>query len=224
MHDEATSTKSFNAERECHRQRRVAAQPDWTDLPVRSHPGPLHSALHSALEQCYHWEGRLLSGETESFCCCGGKIAIAPPPALWKEVFQGPAFRAHSRQYNNLFTFTTVMGVSGHTAGDTAPHSHPVRSTSLVCVNSLRFNLKLINIPFFRKEHQSVHGILPARVSSCIHSTQDALSGGAHRTMDPEMGDNTQNDGRAGRREHSCHLQQDRTLLPQHDSQQNRST
>ena len=115
----------------------MAAQPDWTDLPVRSHPGPLHSAL----EQCYHWGGRLLSGETES-CCCGGKIAIAPLPALWKEVFQGPAFRAHSRQYNNLFTFTTVMGVSGHTAGDTAPHSHPVRSTSLVCVNSLRSNLK----------------------------------------------------------------------------------
>ena len=56
-----------------------------------------------------------MSGEIESFCCRGGKIAIAPLPALpegWEEMFRRPAFRTHSWQYNNLFTFT-AMGVSG---------------------------------------------------------------------------------------------------------------
>jgi len=56
-----------------------------------------------------------LSGESESFCCRGGKITIAPLPALpelWEEMLQRPAFRNHSQHYNNLFAFT-AMGVMG---------------------------------------------------------------------------------------------------------------
>ncbi len=57
----------------------------------------------------------LLCGETESLCCGNGRITTTPLPTLpkaWEEMFRTPAFRKHSRQYNNLFAFT-AMGVSG---------------------------------------------------------------------------------------------------------------
>ncbi len=88
--------------------------PDWAHLRVHSHPSP--RAIHlGAAHLCSHCGAPLLGGETESLCCGNGRITTTPLPTLregWEEMFRTPAFRTHSRQYNNLLTFT-ALGVSG---------------------------------------------------------------------------------------------------------------
>lgn len=54
----------------------------------------------------------------ESRCCREGNAAITPLPQLpegWEEMIHKPAFRIHSRKYNNLFAFTAmrVLGDQG---------------------------------------------------------------------------------------------------------------
>ena len=74
---------------------------DWTDLLVHSHPSPPALCL-GASHQCSHCGGRLLSGETDSFYCRGGKL-----PSL------------HSLHLLKVGKRCFGGQPSGHTAGNT---------------------------------------------------------------------------------------------------------
>ncbi len=102
------------ARREARRRREEASRPEWAHLRVHNRPSPPAIRL-GPTHLCSHCGARLLYEEKESWCCNKGKIVVAPLPPLpegWEEMFRRPAFRIHSRKYNNLFAFT-AMGVTG---------------------------------------------------------------------------------------------------------------
>ncbi len=147
--DERDARRQENAERmkTARRRRQDASRPEWDHLRVHARPSPRAIRLR-ATHLCSHCGARLLCGETESLCCANGRITTTPLHTLregWEEMFRTPAFRTHSRQYNNLFAFT-AMGVSG----DESFVHQPVPS----CV----------------KIHgRTYHRVLPAEMQSPVH-------------------------------------------------------
>ncbi len=112
--DERVARRRENAERMRFAWRGSRMPRAWTGLTYvcTRALAPAPFALELPISHC---RARLLCGETESLCCRNGRSRSLLPtlPEGWEEMFRTPAFRNHSRKYNNLFGFT-AMGVLGN--------------------------------------------------------------------------------------------------------------